>query len=255
MSKRGFNRRGQVTIFIIIAVVIVVGAIIAFLAFPRINIISGEVNPSSFLRDCVEPSIDETLDLVARQGGYTEPSHYTLYQDEMIQYLCYTDSDYEPCRVQQPALVRHVEQELKTRVRSTAVGCVDNLAQAYEARGYGVTTSPADVNVTLNSNGVVLDFIAPMTITREEGITQSFERFAVTKESKIYDLLITATSIISFESSLGDSETLLYVQYYPDLKIEKIRRSPDTIYKLSNVVTGDEFSFATRSLVWPQGYN
>ena len=60
---------------------------------------------------------------------------------------------------------------------------------------------------------------------------------------------------MQFESVLGDSETTLYIQYYPDLKIEKIKRADEgTIYKLSNVVTGDEFTFASRSLNWPAGY-
>ena len=35
---------------------------------------------------------------------------------------------------------------------------------------------------------------------------------------------------------------------------EKLKKDADTIYTLSNVVSGDEFTFATRSLVWPQGY-
>ena len=91
-----------------------------------------------------------------------------------------------------------------------------------------------------------------MSITKES--TQRFEKFGISIESEIYDLLSIATSIISFESTLGDSETLSYIQYYPDLTIEKIEREGTTIYKLKNVITDEEFVFASRSLVWPQGY-
>jgi len=67
-------------------------------------------------------------------------------------------------------------------------------------------------------------------------------------------LLLTAVSIIEYESTFGDSETGLYISYYPNLKIDKTRRDDgSTIYQLSDVTTEDTFAFATRSLVWPQG--
>jgi hypothetical protein len=63
-----------------------------------------------------------------------------------------------------------------------------------------------------------------------------------------------ATSIVDFSSTVGDAETLNYVQFYPNLKIEKLKKEGDTIYTLTNVVTNEQFRFATRSLVWPAGY-
>ena len=74
-------------------------------------------------------------------------------------------------------------------------------------------------------------------------------------KSEMYDLLFIATNIVEHESQVGGSATELYLQYYPDLKIEKIKLTDGTtIYQLSNVVTGEQFSFASRSLAWPAGY-
>ena len=103
-----------------------------------------------------------------------------------------------------------------------------------------------------NPGEIVVDFSYPISITKEE--TQSFQKFAFSRKSEMYDLLLIATSIVQFESSLGDAETLLYSQYYPDLNIEKIKTNGDTIYTVKNVVTKESFRFATRSLVWPPGY-
>lgn len=251
--KRGASaRRGQIAIFVILAIV-VVAIVLAVAFFPGFNVVtSGELNPTVFLRDCVEPQLDETLTKLNAQGGYLQPEHFVAYEGTHIQYLCYTDANYEPCKVQQPLLVGHYENEIKKEISPVARECVGSLADAYERRGYEVQTTPGEVEVDIKTGEIVVDFLTPMTVTRDS--VDSFQRFAVSKETEIYDLLLTAVSIVQFESTLGDSETTLYIQYYPDLKIEKIRRSPDTIYKLSNVVTGDEFSFATRSLVWPQGY-
>ena len=93
-----------------------------------------------------------------------------------------------------------------------------------------------------------------MTITSAE-TTRTFDKFDASIDSKIYDLLSIATSIIDYESTLGDSETTTYLSYYPDLRIDKIKLEDGVkIYKLTNVVTNEMFQFATRSLVWPPGY-
>jgi len=251
-ALENMGKRGQVSLFVIIAIVII-GIVIFVSLSPKINILqTSEVNPSSFLSNCIQPEVEDTLTLLNKQGGYVAPDNYLTYQDENIQYLCYTSENYLPCVVQQPLLVSHIENEIKNAVTPKARECVNNLAKLYEKRGFDVSTTPGDINVSITSGKIAVDFLSPMTVSKED--TQTFRKFAINLDSELYDLYLTATSIIQFESTLGDSETSLYIQYYPDLKIEKLRRSPDTIYTLSNVVTGEEFTFATRSLVWPQGY-
>lgn len=248
------NRGGQVAIFVIVAIVIV-AVVVVFFLFPQANVFVGgqEVNPSSFLRGCIEPAVDEISEVIYAQGGYSNPDHYVTYQGTNIQYLCYTGNDYEPCRIAQPLLVEHVEGEIKDYVQPRARECVNDLVERYESQGFDVSSTPGEVEVDYSVNGLNVDFLSPMTISKE-GETQNFERFGVAVESKMYDLLLIATSILQFESSLGDSESTLYIQYYPDLKPEKIKRGEDTIYILSDVATGESFTFATRSLVWPEGY-
>ena len=98
-----------------------------------------------------------------------------------------------------------------------------------------------------------VDIKAPITVTID--ITQKFEEFNIETESQIYDLLMLATSIIDFESTYGDSETSLYIQYYPNLDIQKIKLGDGSkIYVVGDVTTGDSFTFATRSQAWPGGY-
>ncbi len=248
------DKRGQVAIFIIIAIVIVAVVVIFFL-LPNSPVsvnIGQETDPASYLRDCIEPEINTVVDVLAKQGGYTNPNNFVLYEGEKIQYLCYTSQNYQTCKVQQPLLVNHIENEIKSYVEPKARDCMNNLIDDYESRGFTVQSTPGEINVDVDTGKISVEFLSPTAITKES--TQRFEKFAVGIDSELYDLLMTAVSIIQFESVLGDSETTLYLQYYPDLKIEKIKRDGDTIYKLSNVVTQDSFTFASRSLVWPQGY-
>ncbi|MCH7568180.1 MAG: hypothetical protein IIA87_02050 [Nanoarchaeota archaeon] len=246
------NKRGQLVIIVIVAIVIVAVVLTVFL-FPRVDIgIGREVNPSSFLRNCIEPKVEETLEVLSKQGGHIDPNNYVLYRGEKIQYLCYTTNNYKPCLVQEPLLVGHVENEIKKQVEPVARQCMQNLKERYERRGYEVSTSAGGLDVSFSPGKLVVDFLSPMTVTKES--TQAFRKFAISIDTEMYDLLLTAVSILQFESSLGDSEITLYLQFYPDLSIEKIKREGDTIYKLKNVVSRDEFTFASRSLVWPPGY-
>jgi hypothetical protein len=246
-------KRGQLAITIIVALVIV-GIVIILFAFPQINIFAADVNPSSFLRNCIEPEVRDVKVVLSEQGGYSIPGNSVLYRGTEIEYLCYSAENYKPCVVQQPLLVEHVEREIKDFVEPRARQCVEDLKGQYERRGFIVQTDPGEIEVDVISGSIVVDFVAPMVVSKDEN-TQTFQKFGVAIDSEWYDLLSIAVSIIQFESTLGDSETTLYLQYYPDLRIDKTRRDDgSTIYKLSNVVTEDEFTFATRSLVWPAGY-
>lgn len=251
LVKKHMNKRGQISIFIILAIVIV-ASVLAFFLFPRIGILSGEVNPSDYLRTCIEQDLEDVKDILSRQGGYLSPENSVMYQGVSIQYLCYTSEFYKPCVVQQPLLVNKIESEMKSYLQPRAIQCVNNLKNEYERKGYSVSNVVGDMNVDIVQKKINVEFISPMTISKET--TQSFEKFSVSVESEWYDLLLTAVSIIQYESTVGDSETGLYVQFYPDLLIDKIRRDDGTIYKLRNIITNDEFVFATKSLNWPRGY-
>jgi hypothetical protein len=251
-TSRGMEKRGQVAVFVILALVII-SVVIVYLLFPNISpVFSSDVNPHTYLRNCIEPEARGIMSTLSKQGGYSNPTNHVVYQGEMIQYLCYTSQPYQMCVVQQPMIKQHFEREVKDYVEPKARECINDLATHYQRRGYDVDAAPGNLNVTLIPGSLVLDFLSPMTVSKEN--VQTFRQFSVAIDTEMYDLLMTATSIIQFESALGDSETLLYIQYYPDLRIDKVKRDGNTIYKLSNVVTKDEFTFASRSLVWPEGY-
>ncbi len=247
------QKRGQVTIFVIVALLIV-GAIIIYLAFPKTRAIfpgASLPNPNSYLSDCLSPIITSNMKTLSEQGGYLKPDNPALYKGNKIEYLCYTSENYKPCIVQQPLLVSKFESELKKSIQPKASSCISELKNLYEQKEYKFTSSDS-INVTVDTGSVRVEYITPITISKDT--TQTFRRAGLVKSSNMYDLLMTATSIVQFESTLGNSETSLYIQYYPDLNIEKMKRQDDTIYTLTNVVSKESFRFATRSLIFPAGF-
>ena len=257
ITHKGMKRRGkkaQVAIFVIVAIAIVALIVLGVIFYPRLSgVFYGELNPSSYLRDCIEPEVKIGKELLSKQGGYQDPEGFAFYGGEKIKYLCYTDDYYETCVVQQPMIKNHFELELNGMIKNRAGECTRNLINEYEKRGYDVSSAEIDSSVVIIPGKINVIVESPMSVTKDT--TQTFKRFNIEIESEMYDLLFTAGSIIDYESSLGDSASELYLQYYPDLKIEKTKLSDGTkIYKLSNVVTEESFVFASRSLAWPAGY-
>lgn len=248
------KKRGQVTIYVIVAIVIVGLVIIGVVFYPNLqSVFSGSFAPQDFLKTCIEKDLKSNVDLLATQGGYANPEGFIVNQGVKIKYLCYASGFYETCSVQQPMIKNHFENELNELVGTKVNDCVRQLKTEYENRGYSVALSDIRNQVKIQPGKIVAEIEAPMTVTKEE--TSTFNGFDVVIQSQMYDLLMISQSIVDFESEFGDSETTLYLQYYPDLKIEKNKLGDgSTIYKVSNVVTEEEFTFASRSVAWPPGY-
>lgn len=249
--KRG--RKGQATVFIIVAIVIVL-IVVGVIVYPRVVTVGGaEFSPSSYLKSCIEPELRGDVELLAKNGGYANPEGFVVYQDQKFKYLCYTNKYYEKCVVQQPLIKENFEGELKTMINAKTVSCVQSLKAELERRGSSVSLGSVQSSVSAIPKKIKIDITAPMTVTQET--SQTYREFSVDFDSEMYDLMLIATSIIDYETTYGDAETTLYMQYYPDLKIEKLMQSDGTrIYKISNVVTKEEFDFASRSIAWPPGY-
>ena len=128
-KKRGNEKTGQVTIFIIIGVLIVALAVLIYLLFPNINQSQkfDSENPSSFIQSCLEDKIKESIDILSPQGGEIDPPKYFLYQGEKISYVCYTNQYYDTCVVQKPLLDRFVENEIKEYINLEVQSCFNSL--------------------------------------------------------------------------------------------------------------------------------
>ncbi len=249
------NKKGQVTIFIIIAIVIIVLGILLYLFYPKIKAATefGAKNPSAFIQSCIEDKIKETADILSLQGGSINPEHYFTYNDINIEYLCYTNKNYDTCIIQQPLLKQHIESEIKNNTQDEAEACFQDLKESYEKKGYNVNLVEGETLVELLPERIVTTFKNELTVTKGE--SERYETFSVVLNNNLYELISIANSIIAWEATYGDADPRIYMTYYPDLKVEKNLRDDGTrIYVLTNRDKGNKFQFASRSLVFPPGH-
>jgi hypothetical protein len=257
-EKRGESKiknKGQVTIFIIIAVLIVGLAVLFLFIIPRTGVttVFDEKNPNAFIQTCLEDKIKDTVELISLQGGSIAPEHYFTYNNINIEYLCYINENYETCVVQRPLLKEHIESEIENEIIEDVIICFNSLKESYEEKSYNVDLESGITNVELLPKRVVASFDYVLTVSKTQ--TDRYDSFSVVLNNNLYELISIANSIIEWETTLGDIDPRTYMALYSDLKVEKNLRDDGTkIYVLTNRDTENKFQFASRSLVFPAGH-
>ena len=101
------RKKGQVTIFVIAGVILVILAVLFFIfrqeIVPVINQ-KAEVNPNKDFSSCVEDTIKEKVKLISEQGGYASDKlnltfQFTGEEKVDIAYLCYQQNYYVLYRI------------------------------------------------------------------------------------------------------------------------------------------------------------
>jgi len=249
---RRVKKKGQITIFVIFGLIILALAFAIYYFYPQIRAaITGEtLNPSSYLQSCIEEDLNTNLETISSQGGSLNPEHYLSYKNQRLEYLCYTNEYYKTCVMQQPVLKQHIEQEVEKAISKKAEECFVSLEQTYKRSGYEVDIKKGKIEIELLPKRVVLSFNSTMTIKKDS--TQRYDDLRISLVNNLYELVSITTSILNFETRYGDSETTIYMNYYHDLKVEKIKQEEGSkVYILTDRNNGNKFQFATRSLAWP----
>jgi len=249
----GMNKRGQVAIFVILALIIVVAIILIFILRRPIDImVIDEKNPQAFIEKCVSDTVEETVYSLSLQGGDINPKGSVAYDGENITYLCYNANFYGPCANQRPMLIEHIEKELKDSTEGKISNCFETLKTDLEKK-YNVEMDEMILNIGLKPKQIVINIDRNLILTRGEDV-RTFNNFNIILNNDIYDLAKIAMEIANQESEFCNFDTLGYMIIYPDYDLDKFRTGDsDTIYTIKNRKTNQEFVFAIRSCVLPPG--
>ncbi|MFA7708024.1 MAG: hypothetical protein WCX73_03675, partial [Candidatus Pacearchaeota archaeon] len=232
------NKRAQITIFIILALLLVVGIIFIFLLrqTPKTEVVSEE-NPQAFIESCTRQAVEEALDLIMIHSGSLESRGSVLYEGQNISYLCYTNINYRSCVNQQPLLIEHIEDEIYTYIKPRVANCFQTLEATLEP-GYEVEMEEDwDLTPRLTSHGVEVEINRDFKMQRGTNI-RSFNLFKISIIHPIYRLAEIAVEIVNQEAKYCNFDTLGFMIIYPKYDIKKFRTgNSDTIYSLKEIKT------------------
>jgi hypothetical protein len=209
--------------------------------------------------DCVRTNekIDGKLSDILSQGGLKEPESYHRFSGVNIQYLCYTNKNWESCVMQYPFPHTKVRDEFKEDINPEIRECVEKMKTNFEKAGYSVSSrGDFEYSVEFIPDSILINARVPLTLSNKGAPVIFREDIEIKKESGVYELLMISTSILNYEARYGDADTSPYMLVYPNVGIEKVLRDDGTkIYTLNDRTTGEKFSFAVRSWVMPPGYS
>ncbi len=243
------SKKGQVTFFVIIAIVIVVAVAIIYQFAPNIKstLTGGEINPQSYITSCLEDTLEANIKTTLMSGGEFSPDHPYTYHGEDIDYVVYTSKNNELGVVESPMIFSKIEKEIANSVKPKVSECFSSLVRDLENKGYSVNLKEGEVNFNIKEDFVELKIDNILTVSKEE--SKRYEDFTIDSKRNIYQLIMIGYNIMNWETNFGNADTNIYMEAFPNIKAEKIRRGEGTkIYIISDKNSDDTFRFATRSL-------
>jgi hypothetical protein len=210
-------------------------------------------SPYQEIEGCAQTAIQEGLDILMLQGGVIESENYFMYEGKKIDYVCYSENEYENCIMQKPILTNTIRDELEKYSTPKIKSCLNSVKSSLESRGYSVVMRDPEIVIDLVPDNVLVDMNLGLRI--EKTGVESFDHIRTGIKSKIYNFALITSSISQWETRYGDSETLNYMLYYPSLKVEKKKQGDGTtVYILTDRDTDEKFYFASRSIAIPAGF-
>lgn len=247
------NSRGQVTIFVILAILIVVIIIAGFYFLGRFNSQKIEsTNAPEYIDKCVRDSVEPSVSLVLANGGVINPSLFILYKSQKYNYLCYQKNYYLACVNYFPLLKYTIESEIKKNSEVKVRECFNSLKAELEKKNFAVDEGQMNWSVELVPGKVLIKINRRIAVTKGDN-SQSFTKFNSEILSPIYELQNTAHEIANQESQYCNFEYNGFMLLYPEYKITRIDYSDSKLYKVINRQSGKEFKFAVRSCAFPPG--
>ena len=246
------NRRGQVTLFVIIAIVIVLAIMVVFFLGRYYSQKPEDLNPEAFIDKCARDAVSLSANKIFNNGGLANPELTIMYQDEKYNYLCYQKNYYWTCVNQLPALKQVIEKEIRNDTIQKIRQCFQTLKEDIESKGFSISEGELNYSIELVQKKILIKINKKFEISKEQSI-QRFTKFDTQLLSPMYELSMVAREISNQESQYCNFEYNGFVLLYPGYEIKRISYDDSRIYKVKDRVSGKEFKFAVRSCAFPPG--
>ena len=250
------GKRGQITVFIILGIIIV--AIIGITYFvlnqraeeltkKEAKFDESKLQPLKvYVEDCIKQEGNKVLELLGKQGGDVDSGLYQYYYDNKISYLCYTDS-FNACNNRRPNLINHMENEIKNYMETNLRKCI-NLNEVKKA-GFKVEAgNEFKVSVSIGRLNTIINLDYPITITKGNTIVKE-NRFTNTFDVPLGRLAEVVNYGIDEEITAGEFYTVPYMlRHQGEIEIQKQEiRDGNRIYILNLRNDPYIFQYAVRS--------
>lgn len=203
------NKKGQVTIFVIVGIIIVISVFLVFYFLgdklkketkPEIVLEESSLEPMrKLVEDCVKKEVVKGIELVGLQGGYYDPVKYNQVGDYKISYDCHKDST--GILVNKLPTLARISEEIKEYTSNNMEAikqCIDDF-NYYKDQGYKIihNTDNMDVDVSI-SDVILVDINYPVEV-KKGNFQSSFNEINFQINSGLLNAYRVATDIVNDE--------------------------------------------------------
>ena len=224
-GKRGFGKRGEVTTFIVVGIIIVTLAVTLFFARNTVlfrNLVSETQKTITVpeqakivkvqVGSCMSDTAKAAADLMMSQGGYIFMPNDPIPRGPANMFSNYVDIFNEGSstvpywyyqaangvdKVQMPDMST-MRSQLESYLNSRLVDCLDKFS-LLRARGYDISYEDPVSNVTILDNELKVDAAFPISL-RLRDFSFSFDKFSVSVESGLGGMYKAARDLLSAEN-------------------------------------------------------
>ena len=246
------KKKGQVTIFVILAILIVAGIIVFFLYANRGGESSVSVNPKSSVVKCVQSAVGKSVEKILANGGMANQGLSLQYRGVNFSYLCYTGDYYLTCYNLYPMIFDKIESDVVEDTKGEVQNCFNSMREDFESHGYVVDGDTTSYSTSLLPGKVKINLNKKITVTNGDN-SQSFNEFGTEILTPTYELVRIAHEIVNSEAKYCNFEYNGYMLLYSQYKIQRFDYEGSKIYRVTDRLSGKEFRFAVRSCAFPPG--
>ena len=208
MLKGGKSKRSQVTVFIIIAVIIIGAVVTAFAFRNKINLpgtgssnVNSEVKQIDYaIEDCAKQRAIDAIRIVGLQGGYVNlPDNYLTTDLSNVAYGYYNGKN-------TLASKSTIEKEINYYVGLTMPFCIES-----EFNGFNLTKSKPEVTTKINPNSVSVSLKMPISALRANQAFTIDREYRTEIPIKLGNMIDVANAIVKKESENSDSIPVGYL--------------------------------------------
>ncbi|MEM2933172.1 MAG: hypothetical protein QW622_03140 [Candidatus Pacearchaeota archaeon] len=192
------RKKGQVTLFIIIAILIVAAGIAGYFVYQNYQKAQEQIKMQTFLPvkqvidDCFNISSNDALFISGLQGGYTEPKQFLETNLSKIAYWYYEGRNIQPS-------IEDVENEISSYINIALPLCFSlNAPKTFE-----LDYDKARTTTTIKENEILFAVDFPV-IAKQQELSIKFNKFDTKIDSNFSKIYQIASEIVENEVSNPD---------------------------------------------------
>ncbi len=249
------SKRGQLTIFIIVGIILVVAILMiySFVISPSAEINPKE-NPREYILGCMKDALKDSQEKILPQGGYISPSKYIFYDKTKVPYFCYTSAEKQICTILEPMYKNHLQDELEVDSIGKINSCFETLKKSFST-AYEYAESAKEYSIDIQPEKLIAKIDKTITLSKD-GDTQELNQFIYEEASPLFDFIIISNDILTKET-LCDCEhetcsgdVVALSRRNSDYELELfITGTNEKVYSIRDILTNKQLQFSVRNCI------